>query len=403
MPQGFFKPSALKTTEPASLVPKCGKCQLFIGCRSPKMEPSGKGRRRILIVGEAPGRTEDQKGRQFCGDSGKLLQHALSEVGINMRRDCWLTNSLICRPPDNATPTDKQLLWCAPTLARTIQRLQPDIILPFGDRALKQVLRGLWREDLGKIGRWVGWQIPSRKLNAWICPTWHPAYLLRNENDKALNLWFHRHLKRASKLSGKPWGAQPPPDLEKEVHCIFDTDEAARIIRSRMLLGDLPAAVDYETNMLKPDHDDAEIVCCSICWEGRYTIAYPWAGKAIEATREFLRSNSPKIASNMKFEQRWTMKHLGCTVRNWWWDTMQAAHVLDNREGITSIKFQAFVRLGLSVYDNHIKPYLKADGSNKLNRIREVDLKQLMCYCGLDSLIEYKVAMLQMQELGYGN
>ena len=399
MPAGFFSTS--DTTQSLHLnysVARCGACKLYKSCQSPKMEPTGKGRRKILIVGEAPGRNEDDQGRQLCGKSGRKLEHILSSVGIDMRRDCWLTNAIICHPKGNRTPSDKELRYCHPNLRKTIDRLKPEIIVPIGGRAVWSVLQGLWREDIGEIGRWVGWKIPNRKPNAWICPTWHPSYVGRQE-DPALDLWWKKHLKAIAKLEGRPW--KTVPDEASQVEVIFDPDKAARRIRSMMLLGNPAAAFDYETNMLKPDGSDAEIVCCSISWEGRTTIAYPWAGEAIEATREFIRSKAKKIASNAKFEERWTRRILGCRVRNWWWDTMLMAHVCDNRRGITSVKFQGFVRRGLPIYDAHIKPYLVSKGTGTPNRIKEVDLGKLLIYCGVDSKIEWDVAMLQRKELGY--
>lgn len=360
------------------------------------MPPSGKGKRKILIVGEAPGRNEDERGIQFCGKSGQSLLSALAAAGIAARRDCWITNALICRPPSNATPTDAQIEYCRPNLAKTIRDLKPEIIVPLGGRAVKSVLSGLWREDVGQVERWAGRQIPDRTLNAWICPTWHPAFLLR-QNDRALDLWWERHLRAIARLECRPYGSDVE-DLTRNIELITKPSEAARRIRGIMLLGDHPAAFDYETTCLKPELEGAEIVCCSICWEGRTTIAFPWAGEAIDATREFLRSKAPKVGANIKFEQRWTMEKLGCRVRNWDWDCMQSAHVLDSRAGTTSVKFQQYVRLGMQEYDSGLRPYLK-ENKRGLNRIKQVSLRELLRYCAIDSLVEYLISDLQKQEM----
>lgn len=97
----------------------------------------------------------------------------------------------------------------------------------------------------------------------------------------------------------------------------------------------------------------------------------------------------------MKFEERWTVAKLGCKVRGWHWDTMLAAHILDNRSGITSLKFQAFVHLGISDYDSHISPFLYSKHPNETNRIDQVDDKSLLLYNGLDSLLEYLIMKKQ--------
>src|SRR5262245_43419820 len=88
--------------------PRCGLCGLLNKCQSPKMEVYGKGKNGILIVGEAPGANEDEQGIPFVGKAGRYLRGILHGLDVNMRNDCWLTNSLICRPPNNATPTSDQ-------------------------------------------------------------------------------------------------------------------------------------------------------------------------------------------------------------------------------------------------------------------------------------------------------
>lgn len=399
MAKGFFSPSQFKSISIfTSRVPKCGLCKLFQTCKSPKMPPSGKGKKRVLILAEAPGETEDEHGIQLIGKSGQLLIKVLRKLGIDMRNDCWLTNSVICRPPSNETPTEKQLAYCRPNLLNTIDALKPDIIIPLGGTAIKSLLGPLWKEDVGATTRWVGWNIPMQKPNCWVCPTYHPSYLIRLK-DPTLDMLFARHLEAAFKLEGKPWKEIP----NYEVECIYPPSHAVKAIREIVAMKK-PIAFDYETNRLKPDHKEARIVCCSIS-NGERTIAYPWHGEAISASLEMVRSPLPKIASNIKFEERWTKAQLKTRVRNWWWDTMLAAHWMDNRAGITSIKFQAFVLLGTPSYDDSIKAFLKGKGAsaNSENRIKEAYLGDLLKYCGMDSLVEYQVAMKQRELMGVEN
>jgi hypothetical protein len=106
------------------------------------------------------------------------------------------------------------------------------------------------------------------------------------------------------------------------------------------------------------------------------------------------------------------MIKLGVETKPWIWDTMQAAHVLDNRPGITSLKFQAYVQLGVIDYDSHINPFLsgRAPGedpksSNAINRIFELVERnggqELMTYCALDAMYEHQLGLIQMERLGY--
>jgi len=259
------------------------------------------------------------------------------------------------------------------------------------------VLGWLWREDVGQIGRWVGWKIPDQRLNAWVCPTWHPSYVGRSD-DPVVKLWFNRHLEAALELEGRPWDGVP--NWMSKVIRWGDSDKVVGRLRACVDDGG-PVAFDYETNMLKPDSPLAAIYSCAVCWRGRETFAFPWVGEAVKAMGELLRSPVPKMCHNVKFEDRWTRKAFGHRIRNCVWDTMQNAHVLDNRRGITSLKFQAYARLGQAPYDDDVTPYFKSSGSNVPNRIGEADLGKVLVYNGMDALCCYKLAELQMKELNY--
>jgi hypothetical protein len=108
-----------------------------------------------------------------------------------------------------------------------------------------------------------------------------------------------------------------------------------------------------------------------------------------------------KIASNMKFEERWTRAKLGHPVAGWDWDTMLAAHVLDNRPEVTSVKFQAYVLLGVPGYEDALEGKLKVRSG--LNRIGDIHPKDLLTYCGVDGLVEYRVAMRQKELIEHGS
>jgi hypothetical protein len=85
---------------------------------------------------------------------------------------------------------------------------------------------------------------------------------------------------------------------------------------------------------------------------------------------------------------------------NWRWDTMLAAHWMDNRPDICSVSFQSFVHLGLPKYNEHIEPYLEGKGGNGLNRIKELDMDTLLRYVGGDAIIEWKLAQRQRKLMG---
>jgi len=353
--KGFFSSEeVLKESPFKNRRPRCGECGLYRKCRSPKMPVSGEGRRKVLVVAEAPGSIEDDEGVQLVGKAGQRFRDELDKIGVDLDEDCWKTNAVICRPPSNEI-VDTYIECCRPNLDRTIEELKPETIVLLGGSAVKSLITEDWSRDLGPVGRWVGWRIPSQRLNAWVCPTWHSSYIMREEKkNKVVSVIFLRHLKEAFDLVGSPW--EEVPDWKKEVEIYECPETASEIIqlegnRSKQI------AFDYETDRLKPDGKDARIVSCSICFDGRRTIAYPWESPAREATGSLLRSEVRKIGSNIKFEERWTKAEFGYGVRSWDHDCMQAAHVLDNRQGITSAKFQAYVRLGFPSWDERIGPY----------------------------------------------
>lgn len=407
--KGFFSSSQIQATSVReTTLPQCGKCGLLNKCNSPKMEVMGEGRKEILVISEAPGSDEDNKGVSLVGNSGQELTKHFQQVGINIRKDCWFTNSIICKPPSNRPPSPKELMYCRPNLRNTIKKLNPRIIITLGGSAIKQLISGYWKEgNIGGAERWAGWKIPHQKTNTWICPTWHPSFLLKSSRGEfsrtgnpVLNNQFSKHLLEAVSLQGRPW--KKVPDYKSQVEVILEPVRAAKIIRKMIKNGGV-AAFDYEGTSLKPEWEGSEIVSCSIAWGKssiKRCIAYPWQGEAIRATQEFLKSPIHKIASNLKFEDRWTRAEFGHGAKNWFWDTMLASHVIDNRKGINGLKFQAFVRLGCPDYDAHIKPYLKSKKLSKLNRIREIRIQDLLVYNGLDSLLEWEVAFQQTAELG---
>ena len=122
---------------------------------------------------------------------------------------------------------------------------------------------------------------------------------------------------------------------------------------------------------------------------------------AVEVTGQIIGADQDRLYIEITPAQADFGKVLGKGVRHWFWDTMLAAHVLDNRPGICGLKFQAFVNLGEGDWDSHLKLYLAGDGGNGKNRIHEVDLGDLLEYCGLDSLFEHQVAQIQMKKLGF--
>lgn len=372
-------------------------------CTSPKIKVTGKGSRRILIFGEWPSSTDDVNNKHFSGDSGSKLQEICYRLGVDLRRDCWLTNAAICHPmtePDQKKAAN-MVDHCRPNLLKTIEELQPNVIIPMGYYAVKSIVEHIWKEsssggDSG-IDKYVGWKIPSQKINKWVCPTYHPEHIFKNRNPGVVELLMEKHLEAAFSLCDcVPWSKIP--DYESKITVEMDSEKVIRFLDS---INSGVVAFDYETNMLKPDSDKARIASCAVCWNGNKTVAFPWNSRVAKSMWRLLHCPEvAKVGYNLKFENRWTIAMSGKPVENWIWDGMIASHVIDNRSGVTSLKFQAFVLLGVYGYDDHIKKYLLADGGNDENKIHMIDMPTLLKYNGLDALLEYKVWKKQSTMIG---
>lgn len=398
--KGLFTPSELRRKTPLHVVPMCGLCRLDKGCKSRKMPVYGKGLKKALVIGEAPGKDEDEQNRPFVGEAGKLLKGVLRRFGYELARDCWVTNAVICRPKKNVLP-ERSIEHCRPNVMKAVRELRPEKILLLGASAVKSLFGWLWKEgDAGGIGRWAGGMIPCQEINTWLCPTYHPSHLLRDRKGERyknlpLETWFERHLEAFCKLEGRPW-PYGPPRYERQARVEMDTDRAALAIDGVRLVG-WPVAFDIETDRLKPDHDDSHILCCSVS-NGKVTLGYPWHGKAVEATKALLASGVPKLGYNVKFEQRWADVH-GIKINNWLWDGMLAAHALDSRKNTKSLEHQVFLHLGISSHKS-LREWMQSKGSNEKNRLNEVDKYQLFKYCSLDSLLEWHLAQVHMKKFG---
>ena len=413
---GFFDLEQTKSkSRPDGKVHSCASCGLYQNCLSPKMKPFGKGKKRILNIGEAPGETEDRKARQWQGKVGRRLQRMYRQFGIDLFEDCVNINAVNCRPAKNRTPTDYEISCCRQSVRQVIEEVQPHIIMLFGNAAVTSVIGDRWKKDLGGINKWRGWQIPDRDLMAWVCPVFHPSFVERQQGfDEVEKIW-ELDFEEALNCLDKRF-----PDFQddKQNIQILEPDEIEPVLAS------LPdkytneiCYIDYETTGIKPHAKGHRIVCTAVAPEPHlaYVFMGPKTKKQKQALARFLTDPAlGKAAANMKFEHAWSMVKLGVETNPWIWDTMQAAHVLDNRQGITSLKFQAYVQLGVVDYDSHISPFLsgRAPGedpksANAINRIFDLvekdDGKELMTYCGLDTLYEYQLGEIQMKKLGFDN
>lgn len=156
----------------------CRRCKLCSG-RTHVVFGVGNPAAKLMFVGEGPGRDEDRQGEPFVGRAGQLLTEIITK-GMKMRReDVYIANVIKCRPPQNRNPEPDEIAACQPFLLRQIELVRPAVLVALGTFAA-QTLLGL-RTPISRLrGHWHDFH------GIKLMPTLHPAYLLRNPNDKKL-------------------------------------------------------------------------------------------------------------------------------------------------------------------------------------------------------------------------
>jgi DNA polymerase len=160
----------------AAEIRRCTACPLW-GGRTQAVPGEGAPRPLVLVVGEGPGADEDASGRPFVGKAGQLLDRMLDAVALSRRTNCFIANTVKCRPPDNREPLPEETAACAPFLARQISLLRPRAILALGRTAAQALL-----DTEAPLGSLRGGLAEYRGIP--LIPTYHPSALLRDESKK---------------------------------------------------------------------------------------------------------------------------------------------------------------------------------------------------------------------------
>ena len=173
----------------------CTKCSLSRG-RTNVVFGRGNPKAKIFIIGEGPGQQEDEEGLAFVGRAGKMLNKSCLSVGIDTNEDCYISNIVKCRPPNNRKPKSTEVENCMPWLDSQIELIKPKVIVLAGSTAVQSYLN--INQPISKIrGKWI-----TRESIKYM-PIFHPSYLLRNSsNEKGKPKWLTiQDLKKVKKES----------------------------------------------------------------------------------------------------------------------------------------------------------------------------------------------------------
>ena len=158
----------------------CTRCPHLVRSRKNVVFGVGTPDARLLFVGEAPGADEDEQGEPFVGKAGQLLTKIIQAMGLD-RNQVYIANILKCRPDTpgqsagNRKPTSDEMATCVPYLHEQIDLIRPEVMVALGATAVEGLL-GKSSVGVARLrGHWQTYRgIP-------LMPTYHPAYLLRNQ------------------------------------------------------------------------------------------------------------------------------------------------------------------------------------------------------------------------------
>lgn len=176
----------------------CVKCPTLVACRNSIVVHRGNPEGEVMIVGEAPGVTEDETGFPFMGESGKYLDSMLERMGLT-NDQLYITNAVKCRPPGNRKPTAKEQENCFGYLKKQMKYVKPKVVLLLGRTAAETFF------EIKKVGMK---EIINNLIYLQSFPGiafliyYHPSYLLRTQHkrgwikkiEEELGKWIHSSL-----------------------------------------------------------------------------------------------------------------------------------------------------------------------------------------------------------------
>ena len=418
----------------------CESCGLFKDCKSPQRSEYGLGHKKILILDGSVSKKQDDLGESFVSELHQYLAKVLKDVNIDLYNDCWYLNSIQCFPGKKLVkgkPPTIAINSCRVRVLKKIKELKPRNIIVLGETPMKVLYghRCNGRISIAGHQKFVGCEIPDQELGCFVYPTFSPYYILsslyerrkqlmswgkykyskepiwqdkqidRKDDHFVRQLWFYKTFHQVSKV--KPFKRY---NYEDEIEIIYDVDKAIEALK--YFQKQSITTFDYETNSLKPHAEGHKILCVSIA-DSKRSVCFPisysnpeylakYNSSVFSDNPEFMKElkrylinpRVKKVGMNAPFEEIWTREILGYKVNGWCDDVMLMAHCLDNRTGVTGLKYQTFTQLGIVGYDDEADKYMKADDDkncNDFNHLEEMDLKDLLTYCNFDSLYAFKL------------
>lgn len=331
--------SACTTANPIEGNPECTDCGLHEAAQAVCLMGRGPIGARLMIIGEAPGRREDDVNKPFQGAAGKKLDKFLQAANID-RNDVFITNVVKCRPPGNRTPKAAEMKACRKYLDKEIECIKPKFIMLLGGTACKAFKKELGTHKITELhGKIVDHEIDGDKV--YFLPTFHPASIFYDKDPKSKEKTIQKDFERFGEVIES--GKYELPRLNHTVVKDFATFNS--MVRYLSQPEITRFSFDLETSGLNPHQGGGVIRCLGIAVDEipgdgpkefvlpLVTGDSPWRkkfelqGKLVRILQKVLQSKKA-IAHNGKFDNLWLRRKYGVFFRLTF-DTMLAHYTLD--------------------------------------------------------------------------
>ena len=310
----------------------CSRCELFNTTNNVCIGFYGN-KSKVMVVGEAPGEAEERTGKPFQGRSGQLLTKLLLEAGID-REKIYITNTVLCRPPDNRAPKASEIKACAGYLQYQLDTINPEHVLLLGATALKGVL--------GKSGITELHGSIIKKDGREYLPTFHPAAALRD--TKRLGP-LKMDILKFGKLISNSLGSKPKLNIKLVTEW---SDELLEDIQRNQVI-----VIDIETTSLNRFAPNSRVNYIGIGTQTtQWELKIPsWRGNVSQFLKYVRKYSLGKeiVMQNGKFDNLWLERFHKIKFKISF-DTIIAAHLLDENSAL-SLKYLSKVYCKAHDYD----------------------------------------------------
>lgn len=352
--------------------PDCRGCPLFSGNSTVCLWGRGKPKHPlVMFVGEAPGEIEDRTGVPFSQNApaGGRLRKLIKM--LQLEDDCYITNAVKCRPPENRAPTREELASCQLFLKEELETVRPEFLVLLGVTAIR-ALTGDHKASVAAYRGRRAWRIDGMKAIA----TYHPAATLGGRDPGKLD-YLIQDLNRLSESS--EWDEEQSGNLEILSGCPRKAPSGPVV------------SLDLETTGLDWWNPDSRILCAAYATDKKVGTLTP------EELPEFLELLAARdtilVGHNLKFDLAWLRAKLGFRWTARVWDTMVAAHMLDENDPVLDLGGLSLRHTPFGVYWAEVDPLIRK------GRVLEVPPEELRRYCAYDAAATFRLYRIFEREI----